>query len=177
MIRVDPTSLGDLFTYKDGRLYWRDRDRSTFGRQRFWLNWNGRFAGKEAGTLCNSTGYRFVRINQTKYWSHRIIWAMHNGQWPDTVDHVNGDVSDNRVENLRSVTRAQNQRNLKMPKHNTSGIVGVAWIAARNKWMAQIRANKTTLSLGRFDTKEEAVAARKAAEREFGYHPNHGRAA
>ena len=79
------------------------------------------------------------------------------------VDHINGNTLDNRKSNLRLCTNQENIRNCKVPKNNTSGHKGVYWVANRNKWAAQITINNKTISLGRFNTLDEAVEKRKQA--------------
>jgi hypothetical protein len=72
------------------------------------------------------------------------------------VDHVNGDKLDNRKDNLRICNGTQNQGNMKIPKHNTSGIKGVSWHKATKKWVANIRINKKPKYLGSFSSKLDA---------------------
>ena len=55
-------------------------------------------------------------------------------------------------------------------------MTGVSWSNTFNKWKAQIKYKYKPYSLGYFDKKSDAIAARKAAEKDFGFHPNHGRA-
>lgn len=97
---------------------------------------------------------------------------MHYGNWPQHIDHINGDRLDNRIENLREVDRAENMKNMRMPADNTSGFVGVT--RHYEKWKAQITVNGKHIYLGRFDHKKDAIAARIAANRKFGFHENHG---
>jgi len=58
---------------------------------------------------------------------------------------------------------------------NTSGTMGVSWYKDRKKWYARISSDDEVIFLGMFDHKEDAIAARKAAEVKYGYHPNHGK--
>jgi len=98
--------------------------------------------------------------------------------WPENnIDHVDGDEGNNRIVNLRDVTQGQNLRNTARPSDNQSGCTGVSWIADERRWRAYIRENKRQRFLGQFANIADAIAARKAAEAELGYHPNHGRAA
>jgi hypothetical protein len=109
--------------------------------------------------------------------AHRIAYKYVHGIDPDEVDHINGERADNRICNLRSVTATGNRRNMAKPPSNKSGFVGVHWRQDKKKWVAHITlANRYTF-LGYFKTKEEAAERRKAAEREHGFHPNHGREA
>lgn len=131
--------------------------------------------GAEAGSI-GQKGYVIIGLKSKGYKAHRIAWCLVKGSWPaQEIDHINGDRADNRLANLRSVSRAKNQRNQKMPSTNTSGVVGVCRHNQSSKWRAEIYASGKQVCLGVFDEKAEAVAARKAAERKYGYHPNHGR--
>lgn len=163
-----------------GRLFWRKRDAKWFvsgarSAEHKCNNWNSIFAGKEAFTA-KTEGYRNGRIFNRKYHAHRIIWLIAHGHFPEHhIDHQNGNRSDNRIANLREVTRQENQKNLRLPSHNKSGICGVCWNAQRGKWLASITVNRKNKFIGHFTDKEEATAARKRAEEEYGYHQNHGR--
>jgi hypothetical protein len=158
-----------------GKLYWMPRPSELFPDKRSANVWNARYAGREAFTAACGDGYRRGTVFYTNLKAHRVIWALVHGEWPaDQIDHINGDPSDNRICNLRSVSNAENSRNSARPINNTSGVRGVYWHQSKNKWRARIGKN---ISLGYFADFDEAVAARKAAEAERGYHPNHGRAA
>lgn len=77
------------------------------------LNARGK-VGDPAG--CNSWGYRVIRIDGRLYGAHRLVWLYVHGRWPDAmIDHVNGDRSDNRIENLREANSVQNAHNAKRP--------------------------------------------------------------
>ncbi len=108
--------------------------------------------------------------------SHRAAWAIYYGEYPKNhIDHINGVRTDNKIINLRDVTRSENQRNMKTHKHNTSGHTGVGFHKKTEKWRANIWKNNKQIHLGLFDDFEGAVAARKSAEKKYNYHPNHGR--
>lgn len=150
--------INELFVYDNGKLFNRiDRKRAP--------------RDQEAGTFCKDIGYRKVRFDGRTYYTHRIIWKLLYGEDPVEIDHINGNRSDNRITNLRSVSRLENMRNMKKMPSNTSGVAGVFWLKDRSKWRATI----SQKILGNFKKFEDAVAARKQAEKEYGYHPNHGR--
>jgi hypothetical protein len=138
------------------------------------VQWNGRWAGKVAGTV--SAGYRAICIDRVKHQSHRLAWLIVSGEWPtDQLDHINGDRSDNRFSNLREVCDAENRRNQARPSDNTSGHIGVYWHKRCGKWAAQIKVGPNRIHLGLFSDIADASVARKAAEFAHGFHPNHGR--
>lgn len=138
--------------------------------------WNSRWAGKEAFTATQGQGYLVGSVMGRPLRAHRVAWAIYYGDWPEGhIDHINHDRTDNRITNLRLVDRSMNMRNQKMPCVNTTGVIGVSWIADRNKWRAQIYCGGSSTHLGYFNEIEEAKAARKKAEKSFAYHPNHGK--
>lgn len=152
--------LHELFTYKDGALYWRvDRG-------------NQIHAGAPAGW--DDKVYVRVMINGAAHLAHRVIYFMHHGFLPEFVDHINGDTRDNRIENLRAATRSDNNRNRKTNRNNQSGVKGVHWDAPRKKWKAQITINGKQRYLGLFDTLETAAAeVRKLREEHHGEFARH----
>jgi hypothetical protein len=101
---------------------------------------------------------------------------MATGREPDMIDHVNGCRDDNRVENLRAASHSDNMRNSRRPANNTSGFAGVSYKRQTNRWVAYILVGKTRKHLGYFSSKEEAHAARVAANIKYKFHPNHGSA-
>lgn len=111
--------------------------------------------------------------------AHRLIHRLVTGDDPGykQVDHINHTRSDNRWSNLRLVDGDRvNAKNKSRSASNTSGVTGVGWDKDRCKWYAQISVGGVRRRLGKFHSFDNAVAARKAAEREYGYHPNHGAA-
>lgn len=128
-----------------------------------------RHAGKPAINHLQEKGYLVGRINGSGVKAHRIIWKMVTGVDPEVIDHINGDRSDNRWVNLRSVSPVENARNLGLSKNNTSGHNGVYWFPRYQKWMASIRINGKRKNLGYFATKAEAIAARTMADKAHGY--------
>ena len=90
------------------------------------------------------------------------------GPGNDTIiDHINHDKTDNRKCNLRPISGNENQWNAKKASNNTSGVTGVFWDSSRQRWLASLFCNGKTHHLGRFDSFDDAVAARKAAEEKF----------
>lgn len=179
---IEPSEVRSLLRYEPdtGKLYWLERGvslfRGKYPAQRSCRSWNARNAGKEAFTAVGASGYREGRIHNRIYRAHRVIWAIAHGEWPEQVDHINGDRADNRLVNLRAVTRFQNARNTKLPITNTSGVMGVERHVGGTRWRARIKVNRRQIHLGYFVELSDAIAARKAAEKKYGFHANHGRA-
>lgn len=165
--------LRELFEYdqEHGTLRWKWRPRSHFKTDRAWKNSNARFAGKEAGCVYKSTGYRIVNLGIYGFiGAHRIAIAMNSGEWPEFVDHVNGNPLDNSIVNLRPCSKAENCRNRKVNASNRSGLKGVSRDPSVRRWKARIQVDKKQIHLGMFDTPEQAHAAYVAASRK--YHGN-----
>lgn len=174
-----PTLVRQLLRYDpaSGKLFWRYRPRWLFASDRAHKVWNARYAGAEALAYTDNHGYRMGAILKQRHMkSHRAIWAIVHGKWPDEfIDHINGDRSDNRIVNLREASRQDNQRNVAMNHRNRSGTLGVYWLKKCRRWWAYIGSGGARETLGYFEKKSDAVAARKSAEQRLGYHENHGR--
>ncbi|MGY0156362.1 HNH endonuclease signature motif containing protein [Edwardsiella tarda] len=132
--------------------------------------------GQIAGST-NKNKYINLGIQNKRYYAHRVIWEMHNGPIPDNyqVDHINGNKSDNRIDNLRIVKNCDNAKNQKRKETNRSGMTGVSWDTQTQRWRAHITVDGKMKSLGRYEDKLEALAARKRAEIKYNFHENHGR--
>lgn len=169
-------TLDALLRYnsESGGLVWLERPRELFPAERHWKRWNTKFAGRPAFTAL-AAGYLQGRIFNRSYFAHRVAWALVYGEWPSgDVDHINGTRDDNRLVNLRAVPHVDNCRNQKQRSTNTSGVNGVNWDARCHKWRADITIDGVSRNLGRFTNKSDAIAARKNADREHGFHKNHG---
>lgn len=175
MAAITQTEARSLFKYDatTGKLYWCARDRWRFRSDKALNSWNARWAGREAGTMQN--GYLQIGIGGRLHYAHRIIWIYVHGEEPENIDHIDGDCLNNRISNLSAVTHLENMRNRKTSRKNTSGVTGVHWAKASRRWIALISDRGKHIHLGCFSTSAEAASAREAAERELGYHANHGK--
>jgi len=129
------------------------------------VNYNAK-AGDCVG--CDSRGYLLVNVDGVKHYLHRLAWLYVHGYMPKEIDHINRDGRDNRISNLREVTRSENTFNQGLRMDNKSGVKGVRWRADRSKWEARVKALGSVQVLGLFDTKEEAVTVRLKAEVTYG---------
>ena len=135
----------ELFDYKDGELFWKK------------IGPNKR-TDRPAGTV-NRDGYRRIKYMYKLYAVHRLVWTYHGNEPVDFIDHINGDVLDNRIENLRAATHSQNCMNTRLRSDNTSGIKGVRWSKLKQKWIGTVGVNYKNYCAGEFDTKEKAAEA------------------
>lgn len=171
---ITPEVCRQLLRYEPatGKLYWLARPREMFVSQRSFSTWNANFAGKEALTAL-SRGYHVGAIHSVMMKAHRVAYAIYHGVWPDVIDHIDGDPGNNRIENLRSSSQADNLRNLSIRSDNTTGANGV--YRAGRKWTAQITVGGKGRHIGTFDTFEEATEEAQKARNDAGFHANHGR--
>ena len=159
---LTPDRAREHFIYypEHGELYWRKNK----GTAR---------CGHRAGAT-TERGRKQIMIDGERYYSHRICWLIFYGEHPEgEIDHINGDPTDNRINNLRVVSRVENLRNMKQYETNTSGVTGVSKQGSR--WKAYIHVEGKQKYLGLFEYFDDAVNARGAAEMHYGFHPNHGR--
>jgi hypothetical protein len=135
----------------------------------------GTAAGTKAGYV-SKAGYVQISVDGKLYQAHRLAHLYVTGHWSvGLVDHTNGVAGDDGWGNLRPATQSQNLRNCKRRRDNTSGVKGVSYDKARDRWVAYIADGRGALvNLGRFHTLEEAAAARqRAADRHYGDFARH----
>lgn len=147
--RLGYEELTRLFRYEDGHVYWRvDRHHVK--------------AGARVSTI-DRQGYVVATHLGVQYMIHRVVWLLHHGTWPKgQIDHINGIRNDNRIENLRECSIAQNAMN-RAPK--LGHLKGVTRHPGTGKFMAQIQGGY----IGLYATPEEAARAYDAeALRRYG---------
>lgn len=115
----------------------------------------------------DKNGYVITKVNGRVIKLHRLICGIVDNPKFE-VDHLYHDLTDNRREKIKIVNRSENCLNRRKGKGNTSGSVGVYWSRPAQKWCAQIGVKNTRKYLGSFERFEDAVAARKHAEQQYG---------
>lgn len=165
-----PEELRQLLRYdpETGKLFWRERSREWFNSDARHAGWNKRRAGREAMTYTDTLGYKSGGVDRHQVRAHRVIWALHYGEWPDgVIDHINSVKTDNRLCNLRCASVAQNTMN-RRPTIGTSAYKGVH-LSKAGSWCAMLQKDRKRKYLGRFKTEVEAAQAYdNAARAEFG---------
>jgi len=141
------------------------------------FNWKIKFNKKENSESTTKDGYKCISVFGKSYQSHRLAWFYIHKKWPNQIDHIDHDKTNNVINNLRDITSLENNRNSSLSKRNTSGTTGICFIKQTKKWIAQINTKRNNIYLGTFINKEDAIKARKEAEERYGFHKNHGQKA
>jgi hypothetical protein len=136
----------EAFEYSNGVLTWK----KTFS--------NRAIQGTKI-TRTNVYGYVPLGFKGKKFLAHQIIFMLHHGFYPKTIDHINGIKNDNRIENLRQIETYQNCCN-RLPRFNELKYKGVS-PTKNKKWRSRIRFNGKEIFIGTFETKDEAAIAYK----------------
>jgi hypothetical protein len=148
------------YEYHDGKLYHK-RDVLTVAKKGECIN------------RVNNKGYIVVGLKGKQYLAHRIVFLMHHGYLPKVTDHIDGDKTNNRIENLRECNYSQNNCNTPTRSDNKSGNRGVCFRKDTNKWSARIRYQGIDYSLGCYADKDDAIKAYEEARlkyhKEFSY--------
>lgn len=115
-----------------------------------------------------SSGYLRCQVDGRSYYLHRIIWKiLHGEDPPEVVDHRNGTKTDNRDENLRSASHAQNMWAKKRSSSNRSGVKGVCYHRRDRKWQAAITVAGKQIYLGSFERIDDAAFAYASTSKRF----------
>ncbi len=180
-----------------GYMFWKKRTpdmyQVSYNPTRDCSRFNRKYAGKRVGTAIRrqqkrtptflpkwkGVGFKFfdprTGVVSAKTYIHRLVWLMEHGYWPkQPIDHINGDPLDNRVDNLRMADYKMNARNRAMMRNNKTGYTGV-YPTKNGKYKAEIVVDSQWIYLGLYTTKEAAAEARQLAEKQYGFHPEHGK--
>lgn len=149
--------LNDLFCWDrdSGRFFWKNPPKN-----------HGELKNKEAGFLTRK-GYWVITINTKRYKRGRLCFFMEFGRFPyPCVDHKNGIRHDDRLNNLRESSITENAWNHSNRKKKSGLPMGVR-LTSNGKYLARIKVNKTSYSLGAYETIQEALNIYKQKRKEF----------
>jgi len=140
--------ISALFIYNEGALFWK----ISSGKVK---------KGDKAGCVRGNRGYESVGIDGKRYGTHQLVWILFNGLYEKSlqIDHIDGNKLNNRIENLRLATQAQNTYNIPKRSNTSSAYKGVSWSSQQQKWTAAIWQNKTKIFLGLFENELDAAKA------------------
>lgn len=159
---MDQSTVLKVFEYKEGKLFWKEP-----------TNPKRTPIGSLAGTV-SKRGYVHIQYMNKIYKAHRLVYLMFKGEMCALLDHVNGVLTDNRIENLRPATTTQNQRNAVIRKDNSSGVKNVSWHKRIGKWGVQLSVNRVIKHIGYYNDLEVAklvaIDARNKHHKEFVCH-------
>ena len=151
----------DLFSYhEDGYLVWNNPRNKVKKKGQ-------RVGGKRKDG--RSQVMLLIGDNKYSFLCYRIIWLLHHKKWPEsTIDHINGDSSDDRISNLRDISSAINNQNRYVPMCiNKTGVLGVSLHKTSGKYRASIKLNGKQTHLGLFDNVEDAEKAYLSKKKEI----------
>tara|TARA_R110002126_G_scaffold66552_5_gene169168 strand:- start:74 stop:571 length:498 start_codon:yes stop_codon:yes gene_type:complete len=149
-----------LFEYKDGELFWKVKPAQC----------------KKIGDIVGGSNgikqpYLRGRYKDNRFMVHQVVFLMHHGFIPECVDHIDGNVQNNRIENLRQATKAQNAYNQKLHTNNKSGHRCVSWHKSHQIWVVRLCINKKNVLTKYF--KDFELACLVADEARDIYHGNY----
>ena len=137
--------LQETFSYAEGNLIWKQPT----GRRIS--------VGQIAGRVCHE--YKSIGFMGKEYMAHRLIFMFHHGYFPPEVDHIDGNKLNNRIENLRPATHAENLKNQKLRYDNKVGVKNVAWATREQKWRVRVTVNGKDKHIGYFKDRDLAGSA------------------
>jgi len=133
--------------------------------------WNGVFAETTAGSP-QKDGRLRVTVDTVPYYAHRLAWSIFYGTPPDgTIDHLNGNPSDNRIANLRIASYAENSKNKVTTVRSSTGHRGV--YLRHGRYRVLTRSLGRTITIGTFDALSEALEARRDFDAGHGFTARH----
>jgi hypothetical protein len=153
-MEVNKQLLNELFYYEDGNLFWKNPTGKRIKA--------GCLAGRNA-----SNGYRMIGLYKRSYMTHRLVFMFHHGYFPKEVDHIDGNKSNNKIENLRPASHLENLRNQKIRTDNVSGHKNVGWAKREQKWRVRLTVNGKDKHIGYFDDRELADLVAVEATNKF----------
>ena len=151
--------------FEKGEVYWKSKTEIEQPDARIRNSWNSKWSGKLVGTISESKGKKYMSsvINGKGYKLHQLIYFLSGGYIENglVIDHINGDSLDNRLSNLRAVTQAENNRNVKIcRKDSVTGVKGIYYNASykksKKKFAVKVHHHEKQYLLGRYESLQAA---------------------
>jgi hypothetical protein len=160
MATVNQDEIKKTFNYTNGLLTWAIRPANCV------------HIGDKAGYLDNN-GYLRVKFKGKLWLVHQLVFLMHNGYIPKMIDHIDQNKTNNCIENLRPVTKAENTYNCKARSNNISGVKNVHWNKRFGKYFVKLKSNGVMHHFGAYKDLElaelVAIEARNKFHQQFAY--------
>lgn len=176
----DAAYLRECFDYSPdvGVLTWLERPAGHFASDAAGQDFNRRWAGRPAGSVARQkygSPRLLVKLNCKTFQYARLVWALQTGETVfGAIDHIDGDATNNRWNNLREVTTIQNGQNRTHKSKSEGGVVGVNLCRRTGKWRAGVTLNKKFVWLGHYEKHSDAVDRVMSFKREhFGEFARH----
>lgn len=161
--KITQERLKELFEYREDGTFMRKV--STSNRVK---------AGDTVGWKTCGGKYIGLTVNGKTTYMHRMVFLYHHGHLPQYIDHIDGDGTNNKIENLREATQSQNLCNIKRKSNNKSGVKNVIWCASNKKWGVFLKVNGKQTYFGVYPDLELAeLVAIEAREKHQGQFANH----
>lgn len=123
--------------------------------------------GTLAGSI-NNDGYVVINTGSRQLTAQRLAWYFTHGVWPSKpIVHINGKKDDNRIENLKEVSRSELSSSSNSGRKSSTGVKGVTYNKANDRYIAQISRNHVNMYIGSFKTLNEARLAYLAEVEKF----------
>lgn len=151
--------LDELVNYdpSTGTFTWKNRGSHLFKNNRLQKAFNNRFANKQCFTTKDKFNYLRGTINYKSVLAHRLAWLLVHKEWPELyLDHIDGNGSNNKINNLRLATAQENQRNRKTTL-GSSKYKGVYYCNTSKRWVASVTVDYRRVFSSYHKTEEEAV--------------------
>ena len=165
--------LNDRFIYKDGQLYVKTLYEHLAKHSSDLFGECPTNTQKPLAQLSNAD-YQSIWLNNQSVKLHRVIFKMFTGEEPETLDHIDGNTRNNKIENLRPASEAENCRNRKLNKTSSLGIKNVHYVKTKNVFQIYVQKDKKRHYIGSTKcletAKKMAIQAREELHGEFARH-------
>ena len=144
--RLSESFFKENFYYRNGRVFVKRKYNSYVKIDR------------EVG--CAAATYNSMRVLGHNYGRHKVVWVLNGGSFNTIIDHINGNKQDGRIENLRAVTKSQNEINTTVRVNNKLGVKNISICCTTGLYIAQANRGGKRVFKKRFKQLESAIEYR-----------------